>query len=143
MNYEVKTNIYGQPATKANQSSLGLTNSQRFAKFTSSPGVSALFGSAEAAGAKFGMEQPTTMNALNTKQLGRYNDTFKSKVFDHADYEPLTSKQSAAGRSVREYGTSIEDFGRRVLPPEKPREKIMPIARPNYDTPEKDLPPSY
>ena len=58
-------------------------------------------------------------------------------MFDHADYEPLTSKQSAAGRSVREYGTSIEDFGRRDLPPEKPREKITPVARPSYDTPEK------
>ena len=83
------------------------------------------------------MTRQQSEGAFTTKQLGRYNDTFKSKVFDHADYEPLTSKQSAAGKSVREHGTSIEDFGRRTLPKEKPREKIQPVARPSYETPEK------
>ena len=112
MSFEIKTNIYGQPGARANQTNLASTNAQRFSKLTSSPGVSALFGGGEAASARPVTAQPPPSNALNTKQLGRYNDTFKSKVFDHADYEPLTSKQSAAGRSVREYGTSIEDFGR-------------------------------
>lgn len=55
------------------------------------------------------------------KVMTRYTPTFSSNAFAHAQYEaPIQATESAAVRTLKTTGTSIEDYGRRNQPFEKP-----------------------
>lgn len=46
--------------------------------------------------------------------MGRYTATYSSNAFSHAQYEaPVKNTESAATRTLKTTGTSIEDYGRR------------------------------
>lgn len=48
----------------------------------------------------------------------RYTPTYQSNAFSHAEYKPPTKDvDSAADRTLRTTGTSIEDYGRRDVAP--------------------------
>jgi len=55
------------------------------------------------------------------KTMTRYTPTYASNAFAHAQYEaPMQASESAAVRTLKTTGTSIEDYGRRNQPFEKP-----------------------
>lgn len=55
--------------------------------------------------------RPQTTEAAMT----RYTPTYKSNAFAHAQYEaPIKNNESAAVRTLKTTGTSIEDYGRRT-----------------------------
>lgn len=96
-----------------------------------SPGVSQLFGGGStstgkpatasstftAAGTMPGAFRPQTAE----KTMTRYTPTYSSNAFAHAQYEaPVQATESAATRTLKTTGTSIEDYGRRNQPFERP-----------------------
>ena len=55
------------------------------------------------------------------KAMTRYTPTYSSNAFAHAQYEaPIQATESAAVKTLKTTGTSIEDYGRRNQPFEKP-----------------------
>ena len=91
-----------------------------------SPGISAIFGSGTstgrpatsgasaftAAGATASPHKPVT----EKKIMSRYTPTFQSNAFAHSQYEtPVKNVESAALRTLKTTGTSIEDYGRRNI----------------------------
>lgn len=62
------------------------------------------------AGAPVASSRPQTQQSATT----RYTPTFASNAFGHADYTaPLKNTESAAVRTLKTTGTSVEDYGRR------------------------------
>ena len=52
--------------------------------------------------------------------MTRYTPTYSSNAFAHAQYQtPLKNTESAAMRTLQNFGTSIEDYGRRNQPLDK------------------------
>lgn len=63
---------------------------------------------------------PQSSGHQDSTHLNRYTPTYKSTAFAHSEYQPpLSAPDSAADRTLRSTGTSIEDYGRRDVAPRK------------------------